>query len=162
MGTNHHVLIDPNIRFWAKVDKSGECWNWTGYVMPTGYGQFGVSKRDIVLAHRFAYTVTVGDIPEGLVLDHICHNRKCVRPDHLRLATRKQNNENQLGAHRDSKSGIRGVSWSKSLGKWRAQVGHNGKFVHLGYFDSIEDADVAARAKRNELFTHNDSDRRTA
>ncbi|WP_082277070.1 HNH endonuclease [Mycobacterium ostraviense] len=105
--------------------------------------------------------VLVGEIPPGIELDHTCFVRRCVNPKHLRFATPKQNMENLRGARRDNKAGLRGVFLHKP-GRWRAQVGHNGKIIHCGLFDSPEEAAAAAQAKRNELFTHNDADRRTA
>lgn len=143
-------------RFWTKVDKSGKCWLWTGSLSSKGYGHFGDGKR-IVPAHRFSYQLANGDIPAGMQIDHICHTRNCVNPEHLRLATNKQNIENLSGARSDSASGIRGV---RSVGsRWLAYVRHNGEFHNAGMFDTAELAEAAAIAKRNELFTHNDRDR---
>lgn len=67
------------------VDASG-CWNWTGTLSPRGYGTLHVgatSKR----AHRISYEVHRGPIPEGLTLDHLCRNRKCINPAHLEIVT---------------------------------------------------------------------------
>lgn len=63
------------------------------------------------------------------------------------------------GAQPRNRTGVRGVSWSKPVHKWQAQVGHNMGRVHLGYFDSVEEAGRAALSKRNELFTNNLRDR---
>lgn len=145
-------------RFWEKVDITPGCWLWTGRRNRKGYGTFTVKKRSW-LAHRFSYTLHGGDIPTGKLLDHTCHTEACVNPDHLRPVTNKQNAENRSGASVTSKSGIRGVSWSKSSQKWRATVGHLGRVVHVGYFTSQADAELAVVAKRIELFTHNDLDR---
>jgi hypothetical protein len=84
-----------------------------------------------------------------------------VRPDHLRPATQKQNQENLSGARSDSKTGVRGVCWDKRRRKWRAQVGHNGTVIYVGNFSSIAEAEAAVIARRNELFTHNALDRKT-
>ncbi len=81
---------EPGERFWAKVDRSGECWLWTGNVYRDGYGQFYVERRQ-VRAHRWAYESEVGPIPEGLVLDHLCRVRLCVRPSHLEPVTNREN-----------------------------------------------------------------------
>jgi hypothetical protein len=143
-------------RFWEKVDRSGDCWVWIGCVNAHGYGCFSVGYRG-VLAHRFAYELAVG--PTTLHLDHICHNPPCVNPQHLRPVTAKQNLEHRVGANRNSKSGIRGVTWHPSSKKWTAQVHHNYKKHHLGLFVDIKEAEAAVIAKRNELFTHNDADR---
>ena len=143
-------------RFWAKVDKSGDCWTWTAAKLPTGYGVFGVGYRT-VYAHRFAYEQEYGILPARL--DHRCHNPSCVKPEHLRPVSVKENQEHRLGAQVNSKSGVRGVCWVKDRG-WRVQVKHNQINHFGGYFDDLAEAEEAAVALRNRLFTHNDEDRR--
>ena len=70
---------------WDFVSVTGFCWNWTG---PT-VGPYG--KRSGKLAHRVVFELLVGDIPEGLELDHLCRNTLCVNPDHLEPVTRAEN-----------------------------------------------------------------------
>ena len=66
-----------------EVTSSG-CWEWTGYAnRTTGYGI--VSRNE--LAHRVAYAVFVGPIPDGHQIHHACENRLCVNPEHLRAVT---------------------------------------------------------------------------
>ena len=80
-------------RFWNKVDKKEDgCWEWTASVRGYGnlYGQFRLGKRT-VSAHRFAYELVVGEIPEGMVLDHLCRNTKCVNPSHLEPVLQRVN-----------------------------------------------------------------------
>jgi hypothetical protein len=84
------AVTDPVERFWAKVDQSGECWVWTASANNVGYGWFWDGQRN-QLAHRWAYELLVGPIPDGLQLDHLCRNRRCVRPDHLEAVTRREN-----------------------------------------------------------------------
>lgn len=148
-------------RFWAKVDKTGDCWEWKAGKKPNGYGQFKLSKpvQKQASAHRVAYELTYGAIPDGMQIDHVCHNVGCVRPEHLRAVTVKQNIENRPHAMRNSKSGIRGVSKHHKYDTWTAKVGHNYKIIHVGSYRSPEEAEEAARAKRLELHTHNDADR---
>lgn len=73
----------PEQRFWEKVDKTSTCWLWTGGVS-TGYGFFNVAgSADKGYAHRYAYEWLVGPIPDGMQLDHLCRNTRCVNPAHL-------------------------------------------------------------------------------
>lgn len=160
-------------RFWSKVDKTETCWLWTGSATPKGYGIHtlreypdGRIKADVkareIRAHRYSWELVNDPIPEGVEIDHICHVTLCVRPTHLRLTTRKQNNENRAGANGNSKSGIRGVYWDATKARWIARVGHNGKSIYVGRFRNLDEAEAAAITKRNELHTHNDLDRSQA
>lgn len=151
--------LSPKDRFMSKVEKTPTCWNWVASTS-RGYGHFPLGGTK-VLAHRYAYELWVAPIPEGLAIDHICHNRACVNPNHLRVATYKENNEHRQGAEKTNSVGIRGVSWSKSQKAYRARVTHDDKTYHLGYFTTAEEAGEVARLKRLELFTHNDVDRIT-
>lgn len=94
------------------------------------------------------------------MVDHTCHNRSCVNPDHLRVVTNKQNAENLRGANRASKSGVRGVWFAPTRGKWVVQVRHNGRRYSGGSHLTLEAAEQSAIALRNRLFTHNDADRK--
>jgi len=143
-------------RFWSKVNKTNTCWNWTAR-NTRGYGKFWFAGRE-VQAHRYSYELANGPIPEGMFIDHKCHNGICVNPNHLRLATNKQNMEHLASAR--SNTGVRGVTWSEWTGKYIATVGHNGKQHSAGSHNTLEAAEAAVIAKRNELYTHNDADRR--
>lgn len=147
-------------RFWTKVVKTDDCWLWTA-ATTKGYGVMGAGGRGegLILAHRFSWELVNGPVPDGLQLDHrrTCP-KNCVRPDHLRPATDGQNKQNQAGAYRSSKSGVRGVSWHGRTQKWRAQAQRNGKNFYGGLFSTIEEAEEAAIALRRKLFTHSDMD----
>lgn len=86
---------DTENRFWSKVDKTPTCWLWRGY-LHKGYAHFSLNGRT-TSAHRFAYQLLVGPIPEGLVIDHLCHVKHCVNAAHLEAVTQKVNT--QRGAH---------------------------------------------------------------
>ena len=154
-------LTDPIPRFWEKVTKTDGCWNWVSAMKPNGYGAYWDGER-LKYAHRYSYELLSGPIPEGMQIDHTCHNRACVNPAHLRVATTKQNIENLAGLRVDNTSGYRGVIWDKGRNAWVARVQHNGRQHHAGYFSTREEAADAATAKRNELFTHNDKDRKAS
>jgi hypothetical protein len=55
---------------------------------------------------------------------------------------------------------VRGVYWNKRKKRWHAQISHNDETIYVGSFGDLQEADAAVTAKRNELFTHNDADRR--
>jgi len=77
-------------RFWAKVEKTDTCWNWTAQLISGGYGHFRVGSKKI-LAHRFSYRLLKGSLDPSLTIDHLCRNRKCVNPDHLEQVTMRVN-----------------------------------------------------------------------
>ena len=82
----------PHERFFAKVDKTDGCWNWTACTYGRmGYGKFSVARSTSVSAHCWSYEYHHGDIPKGMVVMHTCDNPKCVNPDHLVLGTRQDN-----------------------------------------------------------------------
>ena len=146
-------------RFWSRVEKAPTCWLWIGYKQPKGYGEFIPHRGHKVLAHRYSYELEYGPIAPGMQVDHICRQRSCVRPEHLRLVTNKRNQEHRPPVSRTGRSGLRGVSWHGQSRKWRAIVKHNGKAYSAGLFSSKDDAGNAVRELRNRLYTHNDLDR---
>ena len=126
------------------------CIIWTGSTDMGGYGRLRVNGRK-VSAHRWAWEREHGDIPEGMHLDHVCWNRSCVNPEHLRLATRSQNNAYLSGARKGRKHDLP-LGVTRHGRRYRAQVSHNGQYHHLGIFDTPEEASAAAQAKRAILF----------
>lgn len=82
-------------RFWTKVDKSGECWLWTGARKHGNYGHLSLNGR-FVGAHRVAYFLVHGIDPQALAVCHHCDNPPCVRPDHLFLGTIRDNHQDMI------------------------------------------------------------------
>ena len=78
--------------FWLRVDRSNPdgCWPWLGEASYHGYARvtLGGVKRQ---AHRWAYEFLVGNVPDGLELDHLCRNRRCCKPAHLEPVTHREN-----------------------------------------------------------------------
>lgn len=133
--------------FWAKVEigPGDECWLWRGAISPQGYGR--MSSRTVIpgrqvtfYAHRLAYLWRVGRIPAGYQIDHLCHVRTCVRPDHLEAVTQRTNSQ-RLRSHQGL-SRFRGVT--RQGNSWIAQVKVGGKNIRRGSFEREEDAAVAA------------------
>lgn len=147
------------LRFLSKIKTlNNGCWEWTSTINRKGYGVLSVHGKPVV-AYRVSYMLFRGEIPPAMQIDHICHNRACVNPNHLRLATTTQNNENHTGANRNSGTGVRGVYWEADRQKYRVEVISKGKRHRKGGFSNLSDAAAYARELRNELMTFNDADR---
>lgn len=109
----------PEERFLARVKivEGDGCWEWQGYRFlrrghTTGYGKFGITPQRTVQAHRFAYELWVGPIPEGRIVHHVCENFACCRPDHLELTV--------TGKHQREHAVARGVV-KNQYGVWQVR-----------------------------------------
>jgi len=150
-------------RFIAKVGSRDGCWKWTAFVDKAGYARIGLGRNQVLYGHRVSYELYVGPIPDGMEIDHKCRNRSCVNPDHLQPVSRKRNAENLNGANASNKSsGVRNVYLHKPSGRWYVRIGHNNTSVYGGYFDTVDAAEMAAIAIRNEIHTNNLKDRESA
>jgi len=81
-------------RFWSHLKvQDNKCWLWFGQKSNKGYGQLPEAGRGskMLLAHRVAYQLYKGLIPEGLELDHLCRTPLCVNPDHLEAVSHREN-----------------------------------------------------------------------
>ncbi len=105
----HDFTTQDVARFNSKIDKSSPngCWEWTAGAIRNGYGRFKLHGKD-VLAHRVAYKIYVGDIPDGLFVCHSCDNPRCCNPAHLWLGTNADNTKDMVEKGRCRSAGPRG------------------------------------------------------
>jgi hypothetical protein len=102
-------IRSPEERFWEKVDRKGpnECWLWTAGALSAGYGSFHYNGT-FIGAHRFAWIVTNGPIPEGLFVCHRCDNPPCVNPAHLFIGSAADNIGDKVKKGRQSHARVLG------------------------------------------------------
>ena len=93
-----NAMIPMPDRFWAKVNKTDNCWEWTGAKTPFGYGQIGRPGRNngTVLAHRYSAMLHFGMFDRRLFVLHHCDNPSCVNPDHLYFGDHQQNADDKM------------------------------------------------------------------
>src|SRR6478736_10003428 len=91
-------------RFWSKVDVGSplQCWGWKGRLSGKGYGQFDMPDGRQARSHRIAYALKKGEIPIGMVVDHICRTRHCCNPSHLRAVSNAENVLSGIGVTADN------------------------------------------------------------
>ena len=102
-------------RFWAKVKKTTNCWEWTGALFGNGYGHLQANHKNS-LAHKISWEIHNGEIPKGLLVLHKCDNKKCIRPDHLFLGTHVDNMQDMLRKERGNKPKGEKIGISKLTG----------------------------------------------
>lgn len=108
MGFHKHSRTEFEQRFWSKVARGDGtvCWLWRADKQSGGYGYFAVARNEMRLAHRVAWELTHGAIPDGIRVLHHCDNHLCVNPDHLFLGTARDNTQDMLtkGRHAHGES----------------------------------------------------------
>ena len=140
---NGHLIRKKTINNRAKVGDIAGTYDREGYL------QIQINRK-IYRAHRLVWLMLNGPIPVGMEMDHINGIKDDNRIENLRLATSSQNKHNQK-KRRINKSGFKGVSWSKKMNKWSANICVKGKNRGLGFFDDKLDAAKAYDVASKEL-----------
>lgn len=126
--TTRYTPMD--VRFWAKVEKASpdDCWLWKGKKQASGYGRFTTSDQRQISAHRIAWELTNGPIPEGLTIDHVrergCTSRLCCNPAHMEPVSR---GENSRRAARAKTHCINGHEFTEENTRWNKPRYPNGE-----------------------------------
>lgn len=140
-------------KFEMFVVRTDGCWEWSGTVNDSGYAMIAKNHK-YYRAHRISWELTHGPIPAGMVIDHMCHTRTCTNPNHLRVVTQAENNENRAGANSNSLIGIRNVSKHGTL--YRVTLMKDRKTIRVGSYATLEEANRAAEEARRVNFIHSE------
>ena len=138
----HKTFVDESSKMIRDAKKwYGHCWKWKGPFFQSGYGHYTLRRKEY-RAHRVAYYLAYGQIPEESFVCHKCDNPSCVNPQHLFLGTAKENTQDMISKDRlnQSRGENKGISQRKSTGKWRARYMKNYKNILVGEFDTKEEA----------------------
>lgn len=127
-------------RFWSKVNKNGDCWEWTSSTKKKFYGQFWF-RGAMRLSHRIAYASEIGIIPEGLGVCHACDNPRCVRPSHLWLGDNADNTRDMCMKNRQAVG-------ERSTSKLHPEVLIRGERHH---FSKLKNSDVISMRSQYAL-----------
>lgn len=144
---DQYATAEESLR--ERSERRGKCLIWTGTKNQKGYGRLANRGR-LESAHRVAYELSTGPIPAGMEIDHICFDRACIEPSHLRIVSRSQNSQHRRGAQPNSKSGIRNVHLMR--GAWHVRLKIKQKNHTWGPYETVEDASDAAVKLRREHF----------
>ena len=139
----------PQERLEAYTQRTEACWLWTGSTR-AGYGQIRVGDR-VIHAHRLAYELENGTLPQHETLGHRCGNRACVRPSHLVPRSSDTKSRRAERGREGKLSGVSGVTWDVQTSRWRGKLTHRGQTIHVGRFHTIEEASEAVARRRTDL-----------
>jgi hypothetical protein len=145
-------------RFWSHVDKTPDCWLWTAARTPLGYGVAVAENRRITKAHRLAWELTNGPIPDDMYVCHACDNPSCVRPAHLFLGSQGANMRDarakgRTASGRRNGSVTRPESFPWKIGREEAQAirarytGRRGEIMELARQYGIAHTSMSAIAR---------------
>lgn len=138
LSRNGEVILEG---FVARIDRSGECWIWTGHRTKEGYGLVHVGPSRRVYAHRLAYQLFVGEIVSGQFVCHRCDTPSCVRPEHLFAGTHTDNMRDAASKGRNAKQ--------RHPERYRGENGSNAKLSEAQVLDARESHFARRESQRN-------------
>lgn len=112
---------DPGARIWPRLVQAGDCLEWTGSRNEHGYGGLRIDGQ-LVKAHRFAFELVYGPIPDGMDVCHRCDNPPCCNPVHLFLGTARDNGQDMVRKRRHG-------SWAHPESRPRGEAHHAAKLT---------------------------------
>ncbi len=133
-------------RFWAKVEKSDDCWVWIGSRSSSGYGRISNENGRQEQANRVAWRLANGPIPDGFDVCHHCDNPPCVRPDHLWLGTPRDNGLDMVAKGRQG--------WRQSRNETVCRNGHLRTATNSHRDGACADCNRERMEKRQKLIHH--------
>ena len=136
---------DREANFWAKVDKSGDCWIWQGSVGEGGYGKYTLDGNHVA-PHRRAWELENKEPLGSRQADHLCHEPLCCNPAHIQPATQSENGQNRQGSRADSTHGFRNVF--RNNGSYGVRLQIDGKRTYFGTYPTAAEAGEVARQMR--------------
>lgn len=143
---------DVGERLRERTERVGECLVWTRQLPPSvTYPQMSVRGKQVRL-HRWVYEQERGPIPDGMHVDHSCHNRTCLEPAHLRLATPQENGRNRGGRRAGRIRDLPRNVYEKCPGKYFVSFMVKRRARHFGTFTSVEEAAKVAVEAREALW----------
>lgn len=134
------------------VPSEDGCLIWSGSKYSNGYGCFSFLGKN-TLAHRTSYLLFTGGLTPTLVVDHICRNKDCVNPEHLRQATQKENCQNVSDKSNNSNTGFRNVRWRSDRNYYEVDISSGDTRIRKSGFLVLEDAVEFARSVKDLLHT---------
>jgi hypothetical protein len=150
---NHDKTRPLADKYWEKVDKQGpdDCWNWTGAKTRLGYGSIGVDGKTMS-AHRVAWAMEYGSLPDDKDVCHHCDNPGCVNPKHLFLGTETDNMRDKMSKGRgNQQKGERNGNaklTSEAVTHIRELAQQGRRLVDIAAIFGISDITVGAIVKR--------------
>ena len=143
----------------VEIDPDSGCWIWP-FALRKGYGAVEFQGKTW-LVHRLTFSIFVGPLADGLVVDHIdCISTACCNPGHLRQVRQAGNQQNRRSPSTANTSGHVGIYWAKRHEKWHVQIMVDRKHHHLGYFTNLDDAIAARKAAEQKYHPYRDPEYR--